>query len=74
MCEGEDQGKRIRVNVGSGFSEELRDEIWNNRDKVVGRVVEIKGDALTMDQNQVTWSLRFPVFVQFRGGIPGEKI
>jgi DNA ligase-1 len=74
VCEGEDQGKQIRVNVGSGFSEELRDEIWNNRDKVVGRVVEIKGDALTMDQNLDTWSLRFPVFVQFRGWTPGEKI
>jgi DNA ligase-1 len=74
VCEGEDQGKQIRVNVGSGFSEELRDEIWNNRDTVVGRVVEIKGDALTMDQNLDTWSLRFPVFVQFRGWTPGEKI
>lgn len=74
VCEGEDQGKRIRVNVGSGFSEELRDQIWKARDQVVGRIVEIKGDALTMDQNQDTWSLRFPVFMQFRGWQPGEKI
>jgi len=74
VCEGEDNGKRIRVNVGSGFSEELRDQIWKARDKVVGRIVEIKGDALTLDQNQDTWSLRFPVFMQFRGWHPGEKI
>ena len=74
VCEGEDQGKRIRVNVGSGFSEELRDQIWKARKKVVGRIAEIKGDALTLDQNQDTWSLRFPVFLQFRGWHPGEKI
>lgn len=75
VCEGEDQGRRIRVEVGSGFSEELRDQIWAARDEVKGRIVEIKGDALT--QNQLladVWSLRFPVFVQFRGWQPGEKI
>jgi DNA ligase-1 len=74
VCEGEDNGKQIRVNVGSGYSEELRDQIWKAGKQVLGRVVEIKGDALTMDQNQHTWSLRFPVFLQFRGWNPGEKI
>jgi len=74
VCEGEDQGKRIRTNVGSGFSEAQRAEIWAARSNMKGRVVEIKGDALTMDQNQDTWSLRFPVFMQFRGFAPHEKI
>ncbi len=74
VCEGEDQGKRIRTNVGSGFSEAQRAEIWAARKKMKGRVVEIKGDALTMDQNQDTWSLRFPVFMQFRGFTAHEKI
>lgn len=74
VCEGEDQGKRIRTNVGSGFSEDQRAEIWAARTRMLGRVVEIKGDALTMDQNQDTWSLRFPVFMQFRGFSPHEKI
>jgi DNA ligase 1 len=74
VCEGEDQGKRIRTNVGSGFSEAQRAEIWAARKKMKGRVVEIKGDALTMDQNQDTWSLRFPVFMQFRGFKAHEKI
>jgi len=74
VCEGEDQGRRIRVNVGSGFSEAQRAEIWANRTHMMGRVVEIKGDALTMDQNQDTWSLRFPVFMQFRGFTAHEKI
>jgi DNA ligase-1 len=73
VCRGYDQGKLIEVTVGSGFSEELRDQIWANRDKVKGRIVEIKGDAVTQNQDG-TYSLRFPVFMQFRGWEPGEKI
>ncbi len=74
VCRGVDQGREIEVTVGGGYSEELRDEIWTNRDKVIGRIVEIKGDALTKSQDGDAWSLRFPVFVQFRGWNPGEKI
>jgi len=66
LCRGVDQGKHIEVMVGGGYTEELRDEIWNNKDTVIGRTVEIKGDALTRAQDGNTWSLRFPVFMQFR--------
>lgn len=66
ICRGEDQGKLIEVTVGGGYSEELRDEIWKDRSKVVGRIVEVKGDALTKAQDGKTWSLRFPVFMGFR--------
>lgn len=74
VCRGVDQGKLIEVTVGNGYSEELRDEIWTNRERMIGRVVEVKGDALTKSQDGDTWSLRFPVFVQFRGFEPHEKI
>lgn len=74
VCRGIDQGKSIEVTVGGGYSEELRDELWKYRDTIIGRIVEIKGDALTKSQNNDTWSLRFPVFEQFRGWVPGEKI
>ena len=74
ICRGTDQGKLIEVTVGGGFSEDLRDEIWANRDAVLGRIVEIKGNALTKSQKGDSWSLRFPVFMQFRGWAPGEKI
>lgn len=74
VCKGVDQDKEIEVTVGGGYSEELRDQIWTNRDKMIGRVVEVKGDALTQSQDGGTWSLRFPVFVQFRGFNPHEKI
>ena len=66
VCRGIDQGKLIEVTVGGGFSEELRDEIWNNQAGVIGRIVEIKGDCLTQSQDSNTWSLRFPVFMGFR--------
>ena len=52
--------------MGGGYSEELRDEIWKDRSNVIGRIVEIKGDALTRAQDGEAWSLRFPVFMGFR--------
>ena len=66
VCRGVDQGKLVEVTVGGGYSEELREEIWSNRDKVLGRIVEIKGDVLTKSQDSDVWSLRFPVFMGFR--------
>ena len=74
VCRGVDQGKIIEVVVGSGYSEELRDQIWNNKDAVLGQIIEVKGDCLTKSQDNDTWSIRFPVFVTFRGFEPGQKI
>jgi len=66
LCRGKDQERLVEVTVGGGFSEQQRDEIWANRESVIGRVVEVKGDALTQSQDGGAWSLRFPVFVGFR--------
>jgi DNA ligase-1 len=66
LCRGKDQERLVEVTVGGGFSEQQRDEIWTNRESVIGRVVEVKGDALTQSQDGGAWSLRFPVFVGFR--------
>lgn len=75
VCEGIDQGKFIRVNVGSGLTDEQRDELWNNKDNIIGQVVEIKADCITQNQDTVdTYSLRFPRFERFRGFIIGEKL
>ena len=73
MCRGVDQGKTVEVTVGGGYTEELRDEIWANKLTVIGRTVEIKGDALTKSQDGDTWSLRFPVFMGFRDDKTAEK-
>lgn len=75
ICEGEDDGKKIRVNVGSGLSDELRDEVWSDKDAVIGQIVEIRADAATRNQDsEDIFSLRFPRFLRFRGFTAGEKI
>ena len=73
VCEGEDDGKRIRVNVGSGFTDIDRDSFWNSRDSLSGNIVEVRADAVTQNQDG-TYSLRFPRFKGFRGFVAGEKI
>jgi DNA ligase-1 len=71
VCEGTDDGKAIRVNVGSGFTDQQRDDFWSC--KADGHVVEVRADAVTQNQDG-TYSLRFPRFKGFRGFVPGEKI
>jgi len=71
VCEGIDDGKLIRVNVGSGFSDLQREEFWSCR--ADGHVVEVRADAVTQNQDG-TYSLRFPRFKSFRGFATGEKI
>ena len=73
ICEGEDGGKTICVNCGSGFSDDDRTELWTGRDSLVGQVVEVRADAVTQNQDG-TYSLRFPRFKTFRGFKKGEKI
>jgi DNA ligase-1 len=73
VCEGEDDGKAIKVNVGSGFTDSDRDEYWTGKEMVLGQVVEVRADAITQNQDG-TYSLRFPRFLRFRGFKAGEKI
>lgn len=73
ICEGEDRDRRIRVNVGSGFSDAVRDEYWASRDQLLGHLVEIQADAVTQNQDG-TYSLRFPRFLRFRDFEAGEKV
>lgn len=73
VCEGRDDGKLISVNVGSGFSDSNRDDYWTSREAVVGKVVEVRADAITQNQDG-SYSLRFPRFIRFRGFKDGEKI
>jgi DNA ligase-1 len=73
ICEGEDDGRTISVNVGSGFSDADRDEFWSNRKELHGQIVEVRADAITQNQDG-SYSLRFPRFLRFRGFTAGEKI
>ena len=75
ICEGTDDGKFIKVNVGSGLTDGNRDEFWDSKDKLIGQIVEVRADAITKNQDaENEWSLRFPRFLRFRGFEAGEKI
>jgi DNA ligase-1 len=73
VCSGEDDGRRITVNCGSGFSDDNRTVYWLARDRLVGQIVEVRADAVTQNQDG-TYSLRFPRFLRFRGFEVGEKL
>jgi DNA ligase-1 len=73
VCQGVDDGKTIKVNVGSGFSDSDRDVYWSSRDSLLGQIVEVRADAVTQNQDG-TYSLRFPRFLRFRGFEVGEKL
>ena len=72
ICEGEEDGKFIRVNVGSGWTDDQRAEI---DDSVIGQVLEVRADAITRSQDsEDVYSLRFPRALRFRGFAAGEKL
>jgi DNA ligase-1 len=73
IVEGVDDGKLIRTNVGSGLSDADRTTYWAARDNLVGHIVEVRADAVTQNQDG-SFSLRFPRFKGFRGFAIGEKL
>ena len=77
VCEGTESGKSISVNVGTGFSDEDRAAIWSTKastkGSVIGQIAEVRADAITQNQDG-TYSLRFPRFLRWRGFDCGEKI
>lgn len=53
------------VKVGSGISDDIRKEVWNNQDKYLGITIEIQYFEET-ENDKGEKSLRFPVFIDFR--------
>jgi len=72
--EGEDDGKFFSLSVGSGLTDDDRERFWAAKDKLVGRMVEIRADAITQSIEGEHFSLRFPRFKNFRGFKEDEKI
>ena len=73
VCKGRDDGRDILVNVGSGFSDHDRQEYWQARDSLPGQIIEVRADAISQNQDG-SYSLRFPRFLRFRGFRAGEKL
>jgi len=55
---------KVRVNVGTGFSDANRDSITSTNS--VGRVVAVKYNARITDKSSTIDSLFLPVFIEFR--------
>lgn len=60
------QYKDNTVNVGSGFDDETRTQLWKNRKSLINRIVEVKYKEVTRDKKTGLESLQFPVYVQMR--------
>lgn len=56
-----DEEHDIEFNIGTGFTQEMRDEIWNNQKKYMGKDV-----TYTYQQMSKKGVPRFPVFKAFR--------
>lgn len=61
-----EDGTRVECNVGSGFSDDLRNEIWNNKDAWLGRTVVIKYQEVSKAKTKDVASLRFPTYERWR--------
>lgn len=58
--------KNNTVNVGSGFTDDERKHFWDNKDDIIGRVIEVKFKEITVDKKSGLESLQFPVFCGVR--------
>ena len=56
-----DHPAAVRVNVGSGLSDSQRQSFWEDREALIGRVIEVEFHEITPDG-----SLRHPRFKRFR--------
>ena len=54
------------VNVGSGFTDEQRNEYWAIKDELIGRIAEIKYKEVSKNKDTGLESLQFPVIICIR--------
>lgn len=62
-CEGQIEGKQIKVNVGSGLSDSDR---YLDAENYIDKTIEIKYNSVIQDKKTGEWSLFLPRFVQVR--------
>ena len=54
--------KGNQVSVGSGYSDEERIDFWKDKDKYIGRVLQVKFKEETKDKKTGLVSLQFPIY------------
>lgn len=66
ICEsGSTDDRVLTVNVGSGFSDDLRTDLWNIRDDLLGKIVALKYNS-RIKNKQGGDSLFLPIFLEIR--------
>ena len=58
--------KENTVNVGSGFDDETRKNLWKKRELLIGQVIEVKYKEISKDKKTGLESLQFPIYVGLR--------
>lgn len=73
--EGKDKGrlgafiieyKNNTVNVGSGLTDEIREQVWSNQEFYLNKLIEVTYFGETQDEKTQLYSLRLPRFKRFR--------
>lgn len=59
-------GTRVRTKVGSGFSDQLRAQIWANPERWIGQTVVINYQEVSKSRSKEFSALRFPTFARVR--------
>ena len=54
------------VHVGSGLTDSIREEVWANPDKYIGKLIEVVYLCETKDEKTGLTSIRLPRFKRFR--------
>ena len=54
------------LNVGSGMTDEQREEYWKCKDELIGRIIEVKYKEESSDKKTGLFSLQFPIFESLR--------
>lgn len=54
------------VHVGSGLTDAIREEVWANSDKYIGKLIEVVYFGETKDEKTGLTSIRLPRFKRFR--------
>lgn len=58
--------KNNKVSVGSGYTLEERNNIWNTKNDIINRIITVQYFEEIKDKKTGLYSLRFPVFKQIR--------
>jgi DNA ligase 1 len=61
-----EDGTIVECDVGSGWTDAQRDEIWANQDKYLGKTIVVKYQEVSKSKSKDVASLRFPTFEHFR--------